>query len=208
MSSLERGRATDVSEDTFERVVETVDGWTSDTFGYGSVTRGAQRALDRALNAGTASPWERDIVERGYACGDLDLVVNGTIGVVVVRQFTQGEATNFNWSIRSHARAYDYLVVYLHGIPRRHSDRWRHVAHKQTARRLGVEAIEFVHAPQRDPSTEAAADSHPAAALAGPAAQMLLLGTVVATTRDPAVVVAVLLLLVVVSLAPLGRNGE
>lgn len=140
-------RSLDPSAECFERVVDVVDRWTVASFGHGPLTDQARVALDRALNRDNVSPWDRDIVERGYAMGDVDLVVNGNIGIVVVRQFSQGGATNLGRDIVGYAAAYDYLLVYLHGIARKHADRWRVVERHHVATRHGFEAIEFVHAP-------------------------------------------------------------
>jgi hypothetical protein len=143
-------RSDERSREAYERTVAAIDAWTVDSFGHGPLTEQARAALDRALNADADSPWNRDIVERGYATGDVDLVVNGNIGVVLVRQFTQGEATNVGRDLLSHANVYDYLVVYLHGIPRRHADRWRLLENRQTATGHALDGVAFVHAPRPD----------------------------------------------------------
>ena len=139
-------------ERTYRSTVAAVTEWRPAPVYCGPLAGQLARHLDVALNVGIASRWDRNVVEPGYGPADCDVVVNGAIGVLLVRQLTEGGAQQFDRLVERHARRFQYVVVGLIDMPTTERTRWHYRQHKWTAERLGLLGIEYVsvwsdHAP-------------------------------------------------------------
>jgi hypothetical protein len=116
--------------------------------------------VNACLNGETDLVWRRDVVERNETMGDCDIVVNGTRGILVVRQFTPGRARRFDARLAAHAERYRSLVVYLHDVPSRYRDLWRLRRHRNLADQHDLESLEFVVRPARPSVVDRVVNTH------------------------------------------------
>jgi len=135
--------------ETFESVVESVRLWAErDGLPEGVPVRGLQRHIERDLNAGVETEWEKDVVALGTQQGGCEIIVNGAIGVRFVTDFNRGRMQRFDHRLPAQSDRYNYLLVYLHELPPRYQDGWRIRRRKFSAARLGLQGFAFVVRPE------------------------------------------------------------
>jgi hypothetical protein len=128
---------------TFEAVVRAVQTW-RDWNADVTVRRvpyAIKRALDEELNADAESVWERNVVELPSGKNTCDVVVNGAIGVVVIRSLSYNTITEFRQRLRVLSQQYTHLLLFAYRLPRKDNDQWRVIAQRLLASDVDVERI-------------------------------------------------------------------
>lgn len=146
------------AEAVYRRVATLVRDWRPDPAAGFTVARDLAGHLDGRLNADRAGE-ERVAVEVG---GDrpYDVLVAGTVAVVVYRDFGPGTVSEFSAVVGEIARTCEYLVVYAHDLPERDLDRWRMGKARYTADRSALSGVSYVRGGPGDGGT-AAGDGWP-----------------------------------------------
>lgn len=137
---------------TFDAVVAHLDAWEP---GEGSNRTAAQRLqsfLDRRLNAGSDSVWDRDVVERRRGSAAADITVNGEIGVTLVDEVRPKTVADVRVALSLLAEQYNFVAVYWLDATPETADYRRSVERGASAGRLGVDGLRFVAA-DAGPST-------------------------------------------------------
>lgn len=128
---------------TFETVLSTVEGW-RDRNADATVRRvphALKRTLDRELNADAESAWERDVVEIPSGQSTCDVVVNGAIGVEIVRGLNTNTTSEFRQRLRVLSQQYTHLLLFAYRLPREDIDQWRMLVKRLQPRDVDVERV-------------------------------------------------------------------
>ncbi len=148
---------------TFDAVVDGVEAWQPDE----TAARRLREYLDRRLNDGVETVWEREIVEREPGSSEAEVVVNGEIAVVFAETVGPTTVSELRQSLSALARRYSYLVVYWRNPDRGgRGYRWS-VERSISARRIGTRGLVFVTPPEESVSTDRNPGALPWSTVAG-----------------------------------------
>ena len=148
---------------TFDAVVDGVEAWQPDE----TAARWLREYLDRRLNDGVETVWEREIVEREPGSSEAEVVVNGEIAVVFAETVGPTTVSELRQSLSALARRYSYLVVYWRNPDRGgRGYRWS-VERSISARRIGTRGLVFVTPPEESVSTDRRPGALPWSTVAG-----------------------------------------
>lgn len=135
----------------FERTVALLDRWKPTFEPPLSVQSAARLHLENELRDGAGRPVSVEPRPESDAC---DLLVDGSVGVLVYREFSVSDARQLRLLAGVTDLPYDSLVVYGYDIPENHLDSWRVIESKFTASSLGVREITFVRFADVGPDAE------------------------------------------------------
>lgn len=130
------------SEATYRRVVDALQKWKIDPGAGFTAERQLASYLDCALaddGVGRARH-EVGVTTSGAA----DVAVDGTVAVLLFREFGPGVIAGFPGVVADVATSYDYLVVLGYDLPDRDLDRWRMGKARYTASRADLEDVSYL----------------------------------------------------------------
>jgi hypothetical protein len=128
-------------ERLYERVVTLLRAWDPDDRGFG-LDRSLQRHLRRHLH--DEFPERLPRVETDTGIQAYDVVVDGTVAVVVYREFGSDAVSEFRRTVQADRTRCEYLVVYALDLPEKDLGRWRMGKLRYTAERSGFDAITYL----------------------------------------------------------------
>lgn len=128
-------------ERLYERVVAHLRTWDPDDRGFG-LDRSLQRHLRERLH--DEFPARMPRVETDTGLQAYDVVVDGTVAVVVYRDFDPGAVSEFRRTVQADRTRCDYLVVYALDLPEKDLGRWRMGKLRYTAERSGFDDITYL----------------------------------------------------------------
>jgi hypothetical protein len=138
---------TESSEETFERVVESLEEWQPDADETGSTHRIRER-LDYELNANAESPWDRAVVELSGGSLAGDVVVDGQVGIVLLDTNDVAHVPSVAARLNVLGEHFNYLVVYWWSVNPETADHRRVVERRYSASALGVADIAYLDRPE------------------------------------------------------------
>lgn len=134
---------------TFDAVRESMASWQPSVEADRGFAVAVRDHLDRELNRGVDSPWEREAVElhgRSYAC---DVIVNGVIGVWIVDELTPHRLRELRIQMRGLADEYEYVLFVAHHLAGSDTDAWRVLERHNDAAALGLSGLDFQRVDRR-----------------------------------------------------------
>lgn len=138
----------DPAAETFATVVETLEGWEPGSeAGEGTVGHRLRRRLVSHLNPPGTNPWEAHIVEHNRSSHAADVVVDGEIGVAIVHEVRTGTLDAVRTRLALLADQHTYLAVYWWDALPQSADSRRLIERRYSARRLGLNGLEYVSRP-------------------------------------------------------------
>lgn len=100
--------------------------------------------VESSLNDVVEDVWEREVVERPSDTTAADIVVNGTVGVVVVTDFPADCLAVAGQYLDDYVAQYRYLVVYAHELSEREATRLRTAEQRYLDAELDLRGFEVV----------------------------------------------------------------
>lgn len=100
--------------------------------------------VEERLNEDAEDVWERDVVERPALPSAADIVVNGAIGIVVVREFGPTRPQALKGRLGGYTEQYEFLLFYVHELSPRDASRWRTTQERVLSGRTDVRDLEVV----------------------------------------------------------------
>lgn len=131
---------------TYETVQMAVERWRkrTDHSTVRKVPQALKRTIERELNDDTETEWERDVVETTSGQSTCDIIVNGAIGVEIVRDLNTNTTSEFRQRLRVLSQQYTHLLLFAYRLPREDIDQWRMLAKRLQPRDVGVDRVKTV----------------------------------------------------------------
>lgn len=149
-------------DETFRIATEIVEKWLSRS--HDTHTRASDslsRIIDDELNGGDVSPWDRDVIETRSGQDCCDVVINGAIGIKVVRGMTFDSISAFTQKLHILATQHTHLILVGYRLPRENIDSWRITATRVEPGDIGVDRFATVESFQEQSNESSEGDSSP-----------------------------------------------
>ncbi|MFQ3293516.1 MAG: hypothetical protein ACI8VE_000579 [Natrialbaceae archaeon] len=134
------------ADQTFETILKAIEGWRNrtDQTTVRQVSQALKRTLERELNGDAETEWEKDVIETPHGQSTSDIVINGAIGVGIVRDLNTNTASEFRQRLRGLCQQYTHLLLFAYQLPSEDIDQWRMLAKGLQASNVGVERVATV----------------------------------------------------------------
>jgi hypothetical protein len=132
------------SEAKFEEVVEHLRAWTPEGTSSRAAPQRLQLYLEEQLNGDASSVWDQDIVERRRGSAEANLVINGEIGVKLVRSIGPTTVKSVRVTLGLLAERYNYVGIYWLDATSDTVDYRRSVERRASTTGLGLHGLAFV----------------------------------------------------------------
>lgn len=129
-----------------------------------------QEYLDKRLNASQGFGQQQEVVvEREHGTARGDVVVDGTVGIEMKRDLTNGQINTLRGQLEEYQAEYDHVLSVACGIEDR--DGWRKLKNEYENNTMGFNAssapVQFIHKPKSEYGSGDTADNYASSGAGG-----------------------------------------